>query len=278
MLPFKIAVAQFRGGQSVSANLAACLRLMGQASQQAAKMIFFPEASDFIGNPSEEAWTLAHPLVPAGPFLERICTEAKQLGMWCSVGIHEKSPFPGRLYNTHVLISDQGLIIESYRKIHLFDVDIANGPRLMESQNTVAGDELVAPVSTPIGKVGLGICYDLRFPEMALALRRCGADILTYPSAFTAKTGEAHWEILLRSRAIETQSYVVAAAQVGQHSATRFSYGHAMIVDPWGKVVADCGGSEEGIAIAPIELPILERIRTEMPVLNHRRYDIFSNQ
>ncbi|KAG0353155.1 Nitrilase [Gamsiella multidivaricata] len=222
MQQIKIAVAQFRGGQSVAANLATCVRLMGQASKQATQ-----------------------------------------------------SPHLGRLYNTHVLISDQGSIVESYHKIHLFDVDIAHGPRLMESKNTVAGNKLVRPVRTPVGKVGLGICYDLRFPELALALRRQGAEILTYPSAFTIKTGEAHWEVLLRSRAIETQSYVVAAAQVGQHSEKRFSYGHAMIVDPWGQVVAECDGEEEGIAVAPVDLSMLERIRTEMPVMNHRRYDIF---
>ncbi|KAF9436538.1 Carbon-nitrogen hydrolase [Entomortierella beljakovae] len=271
----KIAVAQFCGGQSVSSNLAACIRLMGQASKQAAKVIFFPEASDFIGNPSNEALTLSHRL-NSSPFLEGMCAEAKQLGIWCSVGIHEKSPYPDKLYNTHVIINDQGSIVESYRKIHLFDVDIENGPRLMESNNTVAGDRLAAPVLSPVGKIGLGICYDLRFPELALGLRKQGADILTYPSAFTVKTGEAHWEILLRSRAIETQSYVVAAAQVGRHTEKRSSYGHAMIVDPWGKVVAECDGENEGIAVAPVELSVLERIRAEMPVMAHRRYDVFS--
>ncbi|KAI9233240.1 MAG: carbon-nitrogen hydrolase [Podila humilis] len=271
-------------------------------------MIFFPEASDFIGNPSEEALTLAHPVDgDTGPFLTGLCAQAKQLGIWCSVGIHEKSPYQGKLYNTHVLINHHGDIVSSYRKIHLFDVNIANGPILMESNNTVSGTRLVAPVPTPAGRVGLGICYDLRFPEMALALRKQGAEILTYPSAFTVKTGEAHWgmffgcesalvlllilsrsfvfisscsticfkEVLLRSRAIETQSYVVAAAQAGKHSDKRASYGHSMIVDPWGKVLAECDGHSEGIAVAFVDLASLTRIRAEMPVLEHRRYDIF---
>ncbi|KAG0201159.1 8-oxoguanine glycosylase ogg1 [Mortierella sp. GBA30] len=277
MQPLKIAVAQFCGGQSVAANLATCIRLMGQASKQAAKMIFFPEASDFIGNATEEALTLSHPLA-SGQFLTGLCAEAKQLGIWCSVGIHEKSPVAGRLYNTHVLIDDQGSIVESYRKIHLFDVDILSGPQLMESNHTIAGDRLVPPVSTPVGKVGLGICYDLRFPELAFGLRKAGAEILTYPSAFTVKTGEAHWEVLLRSRAIETQSYVIAAAQVGQHSFKRTSYGHAMIIDPWGRIVGECDGENEGIAVASVDLTVLERIRTEMPVMNHRRYDVFPGQ
>ncbi|KAF9563887.1 Nitrilase [Mortierella alpina] len=275
-------------------------------------MIFFPEASDFIGNPPEEALVLAHPLT-SGPFLTGLCAEAKQLGIWCSVGLHEKvssrdnvgggilsyflfltntlflvsfltpdmrasifaSQIAGRLYNSHVVINDQGAIVESYRKIHLFDVDILNGPRLMESSNTVAGDRLIPPVVTPVGQVGLGICYDLRFPELALGLRKAGAEILTYPSAFTVKTGQAHWEVLLRSRAIETQSYVVAAAQVGQHSSNRTSYGHAMIVDPWGRVVGECDGENEDIAVVSVDLSTLQRIRTEMPVMNHRRYDVF---
>ncbi|ORZ23726.1 carbon-nitrogen hydrolase [Lobosporangium transversale] len=271
----KIAVAQFCGGQSVSTNLNTCLRLMSQASEQAAKMIFFPEASDFLGNAGEEAIKLSHPLTDPGPFLEGVCAEAKQLGMWCSIGIHEQSPFPDRLYNTHVLINDQGSIVSSYRKLHLFDVDIQNGPQLLESKSTVAGDRLIPPVQTPAGKVGLGICYDLRFAELALQLRKQGAEILTYPSAFTTETGEAHWEVLLRSRAIETQSFVVAAAQVGKHNEKRSSYGHSMIVDPWGKVIAECDGQEEGIAVAPVDLSVLERIRSEMPVMNHRRYDIF---
>ncbi|KAF9921425.1 Carbon-nitrogen hydrolase [Linnemannia zychae] len=250
---------------------------MRAASSQGARLIFFPEASDFIGNPPEEALTLAQPIdATKSVFLKGLCDEAKSLGIGCSVGVHEQSPHHGRLYNTHVLISDQGAISASYRKIHLFDVDIANGPRLMESNNTVAGDKIVPPITTPIGKVGLSICYDLRFPELAHALRRKGAEILTYPSAFTVKTGEAHWEVLLRSRAIETQCYVVAAAQVGKHSEKRISYGHAMIVDPWGRVCAECDG-QEGIAIAEIDLPTLERIRTEMPVLNHKRNDIFCN-
>ncbi|KAG0047066.1 Carbon-nitrogen hydrolase [Gryganskiella cystojenkinii] len=223
MQPMRIAVAQFCGGQSVTANLTKCIGLIAKASQEAAK-----------------------------------------------------SPFPGRLYNTHVLINDQGSIVESYRKIHLFDVDIKNGPQLIESRNTAAGDKIVSPVQSPVGKIGLSICYDLRFPELSLELRHRGAEILTYPSAFTIKTGEAHWEVLLRSRAIETQSYVVAAAQVGQHSEKRSSYGHAMIVDPWGKVVAQLDGQEEGIAVANVDLVSLARIRVEMPVLNHRRHDIFS--
>ncbi|KAG0226663.1 Nitrilase [Actinomortierella wolfii] len=200
-----------------------------------------------------------------------------------------KSPIPGKLYNTHVVINSEGSIVEKYRKIHLFDVDIADGPRLMESDSTVPGDQVVPPIKTPVGQVGLAICYDLRFPELAAKLRSKGAEILTYPSAFTPLTGQAHWEVLLRSRAIETQSYVIAAAQVGKHTEKRSSYGHAMIVDPWGRVVAECSGQkdrksngiesagenddddEAEIATADIDHSLIAKIRLEMPVWSHRR-------
>ncbi|KAF9973427.1 Carbon-nitrogen hydrolase [Actinomortierella ambigua] len=285
----QVAVAQFRGSTSVASNLATCTRLMQQAANKASKMIFFSEASDFIGNPPQEAHTLAASLEgeDGGMFLNGIRREAGQLGLWVSVGIHEKSNTPGKLYNTHVVIDDKGSIVEKYRKIHLFNVDIANGPRLMESDSTVAGEEVVHPVKTPVGQVGLAICYDLRFPELAASLRSKGAEILTYPSAFTPLTGQAHWEVLLRSRAIETQSYVIAAAQVGKHTEKRSSYGHAMIVDPWGRILAECSGmkdektggnssedsddDEAEIATAVIDHNLLAKTRLEMPVWSHRR-------
>ncbi|KAG0270082.1 Carbon-nitrogen hydrolase [Actinomortierella ambigua] len=271
----QVCVAQFRGSTSVASNLATCTRLMRQAANKASKMIFFSEASDFIGNTPQEALTLAASLEgeDGGVFLNGIRREAGHLGLW--------STTPGKLYNTHVVIDSEGSIVEKYRKIHLFDVNIANGPRLMESDTTVPGDQVVHPIRTPIGQVGLAICYDLRFPELAANLRSKGAEILTYPSAFTPLTGQAHWEVLLRSRAIETQSYVIAAAQVGKHTEKRSSYGHAMIVDPWGRVIAECSGQkdekierdcgednnddEAEIATAIIDHSLLAKTRLEMP-------------
>lgn len=134
------------------------------------------------------------------------------------------------LFSFHPVIGDTGRILSVYRKIHLFDVDIENGDKLLESAHTIPGSEIVKPVSTPFGRIGLAICYDLRFPEHSCILQKEGMDILTYPSAFTVKTGVAHWEPLLRSRAIETQSYVVAAAQYGKHTSSRSTYGHAMVL------------------------------------------------
>ncbi|CAO3599080.1 unnamed protein product [Absidia cylindrospora] len=146
----------------------------------------------------------------------------------------------------------------------------------MESDTTQAGSKAVSPIQSPVGSLGLQICYDLRFAELSLQQRRHGAQVLTFPSAFTVKTGMAHWETLLRARAIETQCYVMAAAQVGQHNAKRTSYGHAMIVDPWGTVLARCPDTAiPSLAFANIDLDYLANIRLDMPVMNHRRNDIY---
>uniref|UniRef100_A0A8D2J3T0 Nitrilase 1 n=1 Tax=Varanus komodoensis TaxID=61221 RepID=A0A8D2J3T0_VARKO len=167
-----------------------------------------------------------------------------------------------------------GAIVAAYRKTHLFDVELEGRVSLQESAFTNPGPEIVPPVSTPAGKVGLAVCYDLRFPEMSLALAQAGAELLTYPSAFTVPTGCAHWEVLLRARAIETQSYVVAAAQTGKHHQRRSSYGHTMVVDPWGSIVAQCGEGP-GLCYAEIDLAYLRRVRQEMPVWDHRRTDLY---
>jgi predicted amidohydrolase len=170
-------------------------------------------------------------------------------------------------------VNDAGEIQASYRKIHLFDVDMGdvNGPVLMESATAAAGETLVT-CDSPAGKLGLTVCYDLRFPEMFARLRyELGCEVMLVPSAFTKPTGQAHWETLLRARAIETQSYVVAAAQAGVHSEGRASHGHAMIVDPWGKVVAELDGEETGIAVADVDLGYLKDVRSRIPVETHRR-------
>ena len=186
--------------------------------------------------------------------------------------------------NVLLWIDGNGEITQKYQKLHLFDVEIEGGPVLKESNSVERGSKIEDPFSTPLGKVGHLICFDLRFPEPSLALRNRGAQIITYPSAFTVPTGKAHWETLLRARAIETQSYVIAAAQCGAHNeaGTRRSYGHSMIVDPWGKVVAELGGEEDEkrrgldvgeIATAEIDLEYLEKVRREVPLL--RRTDVY---
>lgn len=199
-----------------------------------------------------------------------------------TAGIHLPTDSETQCANTAVWIGPSGKIDHTYQKLHTFDVNIKGGASFKESLSTQPGNAITPPFPTPIGKIGLAICYDLRFPEMALQLRRLGSDILTFPSAFTTRTGAAHWELLLRGTAVQTQCYVVAAAQVGKHDALgkRHSYGHAMIVDPWGSVVAQCGDitsadGEGEFCLAEIDLKRLESVRQDMPLWEQRRTDIY---
>ncbi|KOX76521.1 Nitrilase like protein 1 [Melipona quadrifasciata] len=202
---------------------------------------------------------------------------AKANKIWLSLGgLHEAlDNDENHLSNTHIVINSEGEIVSSYRKIHLFDMDNkTTGVRLMESDYVLAGQMIEPPITTPIGKLGLSICYDMRFPELSLSLRNMGAEILTYPSAFTYQTGAAHWEILLRARAIETQCYVIAAAQTGTHNKKRVSWGHAMVIDPWGTIIAQCSEKTDMI-LAEIDLDLLKQVRQNMPCENHRRTDLY---
>ncbi len=198
---------------------------------------------------------------------------AAQAKLAINVGIHEPA-HGGRVKNTLLWINESGKIEHRYQKLHLFDVDIRDGPVLRESNSVEPGTEILSPFPTSLGRMGLMICFDIRFPALSTRLRDLGAEILTYPSAFTVPTGKVHWETLLRARAIENQSCVIAAAQVGAHNEKRRSYGHSMIVDPWGEVVAEAPGEEGGGGTAcvfgEVDLEVLEKVRKEMPLKARR--------
>lgn len=268
------AVCQVSATPNKEANFSACKQLVEEAKERGASMVFLPEGFDYIGSSKEETLSLSESLT--GDIISRYTQLARKLEMWLSLGgFHERGhdwESDRRIYNSHIIINDKGDITSVYRKSHLFDVELPEkGVSLKESGFTIPGPSLVSPVQTPIGKVGLGICYDLRFPELSLALQRHGAEILTYPSAFTVVTGAAHWEVLLQARAIETQCYVFAAAQVGRHHEKRSSYGHALAVDPWGEVLGDCGGEKPGVVVVEVDLEKVSRTRRNMPVQQHRR-------
>ncbi|XP_072232742.1 deaminated glutathione amidase isoform X1 [Leuresthes tenuis] len=272
------AVCQVRVTPDKEANFSACKRLVEEAKERGACMVFLPEGFDYIGSSREETLSLSESL--EGDTISRYSHLARRLEVWLSLGgFHERGhdwEAERRIYNSHVIINDKGDVTSVYRKSHLFDVELPEkGVSLKESRFTIPGPSLVSPVQTPIGKVGLGICYDLRFPELSLSLRRHGAEILTYPSAFTVATGAAHWEVLLRARAIETQCFVLAAAQVGQHHEKRSSYGHGLAVDPWGEVLGDCGGEKPGVVLVEVDLEKVRRTRRNMPVQQHRRETAF---
>jgi predicted amidohydrolase len=271
----KVAVAQMTAVANVDANFATCARLVQEAAEAGVKLLSLPESFSFIGAKQGESLKIAEPLT--GPIIKRYQNLAREAGLWLALGgFQEKGPDDSHHYNTHVLLDDKGNICSAYRKIHLFDVDVPGGPVLQESSSTAAGTEVVA-ADSPAGRLGLTVCYDLRFPELYQRLRfseNCVA--LLVPSAFTKTTGEVHWELLLRARAVETQCYVLAAAQAGKHSEKRESYGDAIIVDPWGKVIARLPDKlQTGLAIADIDHSVLHSVRLRMPIEQHRRYDIY---
>jgi predicted amidohydrolase len=271
MIPGVLAAAvQMTSGADRAANEARALALVARAADRGAKLIGLPEMWEHIGPAREKTFAGALD----GAQLARLRDLAAKRGIWLLAGsIAERAP-DARIYNTAALISPQGAIAASYRKLHLFDVEIPDGARYRESE-TVAPGGARPPVVDVLGiKLGLSICYDLRFPELYRAL---DADLLAVPSAFTAYTGRAHWEILLRARAVENQAYVFAPAQVGRigpPNENRNAWGHACIVDPWGEVLADAGGTEEGIALAAIDPARLAQVRRDLPSLKHRRRDL----
>ena len=267
------AVAQMTVTSDLAANIKQANSLVEKARAEGASMVFLPEAADFIGESREQTSQLSQPV--AGSTVTAFRDMAQKHGLWLSLGgIHIREKDGEKTSNTHLLVDMEGEIVATYAKTHLFDACVPGKFSLKESDYVAAGMGLTPPVDTPVGRLGLGICYDLRFGEHSQALARAGAQLLTFPSAFTVATGQAHWEALLRARAIETQSYVIAAAQTGQHNSKRSSYGHAMIVDPWGVVAAEVKEGV-GVAVAPIDLEKVARIRREMPVQDQRRPEIY---
>ncbi|XP_011061723.1 PREDICTED: nitrilase and fragile histidine triad fusion protein NitFhit isoform X5 [Acromyrmex echinatior] len=225
-----IAVCQMRSIADKVKNLQVVSELAAEAKRRSATIAFFPEACDFLADNKKDIVTMAEPLT--GLTVTAYKEIAIKNNIWLSLGgIHEASDNVEKIYNTHVLINNEGELVAMYKKLHLFDMDNKDtGVRLMESDYVLKGIEIVPPVPTPIGKLALSICYDMRFPELSIILRNMGAQILTYPSAFTYETGAAHWEVMLRARAIENQCYVIAAAQTGAHNQKRKSWGHAMVM------------------------------------------------
>jgi predicted amidohydrolase len=265
---FVAAAVQLTSTSDEEGNWESARELVTRAASHGARFVVTPENTNYLG-PHEEKVRRAEPL--DGKTCQRFADLAKRLGIYLLLGsFNEKSDEAKRCFNTSVFFGPEGQILATYRKIHLFDVDIPE-VRFAESATCKPGEAPVT-VSTELGVFGLSICYDLRFPELYRKLAMDGAEILAVPSAFTLATGKDHWEPLLRARAIENQCFVLAAAQHGKHDdgGLRESWGHAMIVDPWGLPVATAGDGP-GLAMAEIDLGRLERIRRSMPVFQHRR-------
>uniref|UniRef100_A0A183BV33 Zinc finger protein 593 homolog n=1 Tax=Globodera pallida TaxID=36090 RepID=A0A183BV33_GLOPA len=255
-----VAVCQLNVQHDLQHNFEQCARLIKRAgARDDCKMVFLPECFDYIGRNVGEQINQA--MCEKSQYIAQFRELAKQHGIWLSLGgfHHKRADLPAAQFprNTHLVIDAEGKTRAEYDKLHLFDLDLPGKVRLMESEFSSHGHKLVPPVETPVGRLGLSICYDLRFPELSLYHRHKGAEVLSFPSSFTLNTGMAHWESLLRARAIECQCYVVAAAQTGKHNDKRISYGHSMVVDPWGTVVAQCSDKED-ICFAELDLGYVE--------------------
>ena len=264
-----IAAVQINGSSDITRNLSSTERLVRAAAKAGAEFIATPEATTYLG-PHDRKVTLAEPL--DGPTHQRLSSLAAELSITLLVGSVAERLDDTKAYNTSLLFGPDGALIAHYRKMHLFDVDLAasGGVRFKESDTTGRGGDLVV-ADTSVGRVGLTICFDLRFPEMYRALCDQGATLLTVPSAFTLMTGKDHWHTLLKARAIENQAWVIAPGQWGPHDdeGLRMSYGHSLIVDPWGTVVAECGDGE-GFCLAEMDLDKTDRIRGQIPMNTNR--------
>ncbi|MGZ6058656.1 MAG: carbon-nitrogen hydrolase family protein, partial [Myxococcaceae bacterium] len=252
-----IAAAQMASGADRARNLDTATRLVRRAAERGAALVGLPENVSWMG-PEKDRSSVAERL--DGPTLSRFAELARETSVHLLAGSVLEAGAPGdRVYNTSVLFGPDGERLAVYRKIHLFDAEVGDGASYRESDAVAPGEGPVT-AQTPFGIVGLSICYDLRFPELYRELSGAGAVLLTVPSAFTLMTGKDHWEVLLRARAIENQAYVLAPAQGGRHTDQRVTYGHAMVVDPWGLVTARASDGE-GLALAELDPELLARVR-----------------
>lgn len=265
----QIAVHQMCSGIDPGQNVETMVAAIHQSSKGGAAMYFAPEMSILLDRNRDRA--RRHIVSESdSPELEKLSTAASEAGLWVHIGslpvVCEKG---SRFANRTIVFGPDGQIRARYDKMHLFDVDLASGESWRESTAYIGGDGPVA-VKTPLGFVGLTICYDIRFPSLYSELIAANVDVMTVPAAFTVPTGEAHWHTLLRARAIEAEAFVIAAAQSGLHEDGRQTYGHSLVVDPWGEVLLDMG-QVEGLALVELDLNRLAEVRAQIPVHKNRR-------
>lgn len=308
-MSLRVGCGQFTVSSNVSHNFQIIKKLIHKSIQSKVQVLFLPEASDYLAKNATHSFDLSK--LTYDHLVKKIQRELLNIynnldssdpyrGLFVSIGIHEPDPVNSKTINKLLWINNMGDLVHEYLKIHLFDINIKNGPILKESDSVTSGNSILSPFEIPVQpefKVGYQICYDIRFPELSTILFKEGANILTFPSAFTVKTGEAHWKTLGKARAIDNQSYVIMAAQCGHHKLTendsdenilkRVSYGNSLIIDPWGEIVAqarkwddelvtDEDGDYYELIVADLDYQRINEVRSNMPLLHHRRSDIYS--
>lgn len=269
------AVIQMVSQDDIPANLAAARALLEQAARQGARLAVLPENFAALGR--HDAQRLGEAEADgAGPILPWLANSARELGLWLVGGTLPLPPDEdraGKVRAASLLFDDKGRRVARYDKLHLFDVDVADARGAYRESDTYGHGEGLVVAHTPVGRLGLTVCYDLRFAEVYTALRAAGAELISVPSAFTRVTGAAHWELLVRARAVESQCYLLAPAQGGQHPGPRETWGHSLIVDPWGSIMAE-QVQGEGVLLGGRDAALQERIRAGMPVLQQRRFHV----
>ncbi|MDP3906019.1 carbon-nitrogen hydrolase family protein [Novosphingobium sp.] len=265
----RIALFQMTSGIDPAANANAMVDAVKAATAGGAAMLFTPEMSGLLDRDRARGGRHVVPEA-ASPMLAAVRDAAARAGIWVHIGSLAVEGADGRWANRGFVIDSSGAIAARYDKIHMFDVDLATGESWRESNAYAPGDSVVT-VQTPVGRLGLAICYDLRFPALFEALGQLQCDAIAIPAAFTVPTGAAHWHILQRARAIEASAFVIAAAQVGHHEDGRETYGHSLVVDPWGEVLLDMGGSASGLGFAELHSARLTEVRTQLPALANKR-------
>ena len=264
----RAALIQLRSGRDMARNLAEASTLIREAAGQGAHFVLTPEMTNILEPDRPRLRSLAKPEAEDAS-VAAFSALAQDLNLWLNIGSLALKGPGDKLVNRSLLFAPDGSVAARYDKIHLFDVDLPTGESLRESHAYEGGTRAVL-VETPWGPIGLTICYDMRFPHLYRTLAKAGARLFTVPSAFTVPTGQAHWHVLLRARAIETGSFVLAAAQGGRHESGRETFGHSLIVSPWGEVLAEAG-LEPGIVIADVELAQSDLARARIPALLHDR-------
>lgn len=267
--PVRIALYQAQSGIDPAANAERLAKMVRGAAAGGAAMLFTPEMSGMLDRDRERALGKARS-EDDDQVLQAVRAAANEAGIWVHLGSLALKAEGGKLTNRGFVIDNQGVICARYDKIHLFDVDLPTGESWRESAMYQAGRDAVVVPDTPVGRLGLTICYDLRFPELFQRLSDAGAEVIAVPAAFTVPTGRAHWQVLMRARAIEAELFIVAAAQAGHHEDGRDTYGHSLVADPWGELILEMGG-DPGLAFAEIDLGRIADVRARIPVHQHRR-------